>query len=140
MHEEEIKKLDSTARAQLAIAFLLTKEDERPKGSEHLFGKLEKFDESLRTIITSMVEMMESMKELQMKHEHLNGAISAVVELLSEEFMNDENKILDWCRRFEPPKNLDDIRQRNFKNNINSRQPDMAGSTAKQVQSQKILN
>jgi len=134
MHEEEIKNIPPEGRAQIAVAFLMKQKDERPEGSEFLFKKLEKFDESLRTIMTTMADMKETMRELYNKNENLQGSIAAVVELIVEGFIKDEAKIMDWCKRFDPPKNIDDLRPK--RRNETPAQPDIAGVTAKNFKPQ----
>jgi len=123
MDKEMMEGLDIEKLSRIAVGYLLQHEDLRPVGTEKLFAKLIKYNDSMEGIMQAIEQAKRSVREMQTKAEQMFGSIESVVELIAEELPKD--KVTEWCNKYEfSPKMTSMIKQR-------KRDVDVAGSAAK---------
>ena len=115
---------------RLAVAYLLSKKDERPDGLGKLFGKLEQYETSLKDIMEAGQQAEKTLHELGIKREQLFGSINSVTELILDDLP--EEKCEEWSRKFQEIVNSSP-QMAGASNVEKPSDVDMAGSTAKKA-------
>jgi hypothetical protein len=127
MNENQYASLDPKQRKLVATAFLMSRPELRPEGSQMLFTKLEAYDASGRNVSSAIHDAQKSIQQLRQQMNQLVGSINTITEIIAEQLPDD--KIQEWCMAY----NLDEQLPKAAEAIKGKETPDIAGSTAKNL-------
>lgn len=136
MDKVMIDQLPLEKQRFIAVSHLIRAKEERPEGTEKLFGKLSTLENAAAQTSNAINATEQTLGELNQKFMQTIGSLQTITELIAE--MLPEDKIQEWCEKYTPPNKMPQMpgsMSMPGKSKIIKPSPtDMAGITAKQNQ------
>jgi len=138
MDKVYVNSLPPEQRCKMAVAYLMRNKNEQPEELTKFFDKLEGYEKSAASTNFAIAQGREALSQLETKFYHLLGSIDTMSDVITEELKKEsEDKINEWCEKYQPPKNMPNIQPGEPQSGIDvsghSNVPanvDIAGSTA----------
>jgi len=131
-----INQLPPEKKKVIAVSYLIRAKEERPEGTEKLFEKLAGLEKSANDTNAAIRNTEVSLNELNSRFMQIMGSLQTVTELIAE--MLPDEKVNEWCDKYEPPKNLpqmpSSVSMPGQRRVVNPGKADMAGVTTKEPQ------